>query len=63
MQHDKVEFYKAVLGTIALMGKDIFVKFKSPVMIFLPTSLIISFPIERILLTCVLSPHILPPLE
>ena len=63
MQQEIVEFTSAVLGTIALIGKDILVRFKSPLMIFLPTIFIISFPIERILLTCALSPQILPPLE
>ena len=51
MQHDTVEFYRAVLGTIALMGKDILVRFRSPDMIFLPTIFIISLPMDRILLT------------
>jgi hypothetical protein len=51
MQQLMVEFSRAVLGTIALMGKLILVKFRSPLMIFLPTILIISLPIERILLT------------
>jgi hypothetical protein len=36
MQQDIVEFYRAVFGTIALMGKEI---------------LIISLPMDRILLT------------
>ena len=63
MQHDIVEFYSAVLGTIALMGKDMRVRLRSPLIIFLPTILIISFPIDLILLTCTLSAHIFPPFE
>ena len=51
IQHDIVEFYKAVFGTMALMGKDILVRLRSPEMIFLPTIFIISLPIDRILLT------------
>ena len=46
--HPKAEFYKAVLGTIALIGKEIRVKLRSPLMIFLPISLIIYFPIDLI---------------
>jgi hypothetical protein len=51
MQQDIVEFYRAVFGTIALMGKEIRVKLRSPLMIFFPTILIISLPMDRILLT------------
>jgi hypothetical protein len=36
---------------------------RSPEIIFFPTILIISFPIERILWTWTLSPQIFPPLE
>jgi hypothetical protein len=63
MQQEMVELTRAVLGTMALMGKEILVRFRSPLMIFLPTILIISLPMERILLTCDLSPQILPPFE
>ncbi len=63
MQQDIVEFYRAVFGTIAFIGKDILVRFKSPLMIFFPTIFIISLPIERILLTWILSPQTLPPFE
>lgn len=63
MQQDMVEFSSAVFGTIALIGKDILVRLRSPLMIFLPTIFIISFPIERILLTCTLSGQIFPPFE
>ena len=59
----RVEFSKAVLGTIALMGKDILVRLRSPLIIFLPISLIIYLPTDLILSTCFLSPHILPPFE
>jgi len=58
-----IEFYRAVLGTIALIGKVILVKLRSPLIIFLPISLIISFPIDLILSTCFLFPHTLPPFE
>jgi hypothetical protein len=51
MLQDIVEFSRAVLGTIALMGKDIRVRLRSPVINFFPTILIISLPTERILLT------------
>lgn len=63
MQQEMVELTRAVLGTMALMGKEILVRFRSPLMIFFPTILIISLPIERILFTCALSPQILPPFE
>jgi len=63
MQQLRVEFYKAVFGTIAFIGKDILVKFKSPLIIFFPISLIIYFPMALILLTCFWSPQILPPFE
>jgi len=63
MQQDIVEFSSAVLGTIALIGNEIRVKFRSPVIIFFPTILIISLPIDRILFTWILSPQILPPFE
>ena len=63
MQHETVEFQRAVLGTITLIGKEILVKFKSPLIIFFPTILIIYLPMFLILLTCVLSPQIFPPLE
>jgi len=51
IQHDIVEFSRAVFGTIALIGKDILVRLRSPEMIFLPTILIISLPMDLILLT------------
>lgn len=51
MQQDMVEFSRAVLGTMTLMGKEMRVRLRSPLMIFLPTILIISLPMERILLT------------
>jgi hypothetical protein len=57
-----VEFYNAVLGTMALMGKDMRVRLRSPVINFFPTILIISFPIDRILFTWDLSEQIFPPL-
>lgn len=46
--HPKVEFSRAVFGTIALIGKEILVKFKSPLIIFFPISFIIYFPIDLI---------------
>lgn len=61
--HPRVEFYNAVFGTIAFIGNDIRVKFKSPLIIFLPINFIIYFPIDLIFVTCFLSPHILPPFE
>lgn len=61
--HPKVEFYNAVFGTIAFIGNEILVKFKSPLIIFFPINLIIYFPIDLILDTCFLSPQILPPFE
>ena len=63
MQQETVELTSAVLETMALMGKEILVRLRSPLMIFLPTILIISLPIDLILLTCDLSPQTLPPLE
>lgn len=63
MQQETVELTSAVLETMALMGKEIRVRLRSPLMIFLPTILIISLPIDLILLTWDLSPQILPPLE
>lgn len=51
MQQETVELTNAVLETIALMGKEILVRLRSPLMIFLPTILIISLPIDLILLT------------
>lgn len=63
IQHDMVELTRAVLGTMAFMGNEILVRLRSPLIIFLPTILIISLPIDRILLTCDLSPQILPPFE
>lgn len=63
MQHEIVELTSAVLGTIALIGNEILVKLRSPLIIFFPTILIISLPMERILLTWDLSPQILPPFE
>lgn len=63
MQQETVELTSAVLETMALMGKEILVRLRSPLMIFLPTILIISLPIDLILLTWDLSPQILPPLE
>ena len=49
--HPKVEFSRAVLGTIALIGNDILVKLRSPLMIFFPINFIIYFPIDLTLLT------------
>ena len=63
MQQETVELTRAVLETMALMGKEIRVRLRSPLIIFLPTILIISLPIDLILLTWDLSPQILPPLE
>lgn len=63
MQQDMVEFSNAVLGTIDLMGKEILVRLRSPLMIFLPMSLIISLPVERTFLICISSAQIFPPLE
>jgi hypothetical protein len=60
---DIVEFYRAVLGTIALIGKEIRVRLRSPLIIFLPISLIIYLPMDLILSTCFLLPQILPPFE
>ena len=51
MHIDMVEFYRAVFGTIALMGKEILVRFRSPLIIFFPTIFVVSFPIDRILFT------------
>lgn len=61
--HPRVEFSKAVLGTIALIGKEILVKFKSPLIIFFPINFIISLPIDLIFDTCLASPQIFPPFE
>jgi hypothetical protein len=58
-----VEFSNSVFGTIALIGNEILVRLRSPLMSFLPISLIISFPIDLIFDTCFLLPQILPPLE
>ena len=63
MQLAIVEFSKAVFGTIALIGKEILVRFKSPLINFLPMSLIISFPMDLIFSTCDLLPQTLPPFE
>lgn len=63
MQQDMVEFSRAVLGTIALIGKEMRVRLRSPVMIFFPTILIISLPMDLILVIWVLSPHTFPPLS
>ena len=48
---------------MALMGKEILVRLRSPLMIFLPTILIISLPMDLILLTWTLSVQTFPPLE
>ena len=58
-----VEFYNSVFGTIALIGKEILVRLRSPLISFFPMSLIISLPMDLILLTCFLFPQILPPFE
>ena len=63
MQQETVELTRAVRGTMALMGKEMRVRLRSPLMIFLPTILIISLPMLRILLTCTLSEQTLPPFE
>ena len=46
--HAMVEFYKAVFGTIALIGNEIRVRLRSPLIIFLPINLIIYLPIDLI---------------
>lgn len=56
-----IEFWRAVFGAQALIGKLILVRFNSPLRIFLPISLIISFPTDLSLSTCFLSPHVTPP--
>lgn len=53
----------ALLGTMALMGKGILVRLKSPLMIFLPMILIISLPMPLMRSTCFWSSHSRPPLE
>ena len=61
--HPIVEFYNAVFGTIALIGNDILVRLKSPVIIFLPINFTISLPIDLIFFTWDLSSQNFPPSE
>ena len=63
MQQETVELTSAVRGTMTLMGKEIRVRLRSPLISFFPTILSISLAVDRILFTCDLSPQILPPLE
>jgi hypothetical protein len=63
MQHDIVEFYSAVFGTIDFIGNDILVKLRSPLIIFLPINFIISLPVDRTFFICISSAQTFPPFE